>query len=63
LRAEDTPYSGNVETTGGVVTAGVAQFDSTHWAIFQEGEAASLWANFLRSFVEEGAPGELGYSP
>jgi len=63
LRIEDTPYSGNRESGGVPVTAGVAQFDASHYAIFQEGEAASLWANFLLSFVDEGEPGELGYSP
>jgi len=63
LRPEDTPYSGNVESGGVSVTAGLAQFDASHYAIFQQGEAASLWANFLKSFVDEGAPGELGYSP
>lgn len=63
LRAEDTPYSGNIEVDGVPVTAGLAQFDASHYAIFQEGEAASLWANFLLSIVDEGEPGELGYSP
>lgn len=63
LSAADTPYSGNVESGGVTVTAGLAQFDSNHYAIFNIGEAASLWANFLKSFVDAGPPGELGYSP
>lgn len=61
--AMDTPFSGNVTAQGAEVTAGLAQFDSNHFAIFRVGEAASLWANFLLSFVDEGEPGELGYSP
>ena len=63
LRPEDTPFAGNISVDGANVTAGLAQFDGTHWTIFQDSEAAVLWANFLQSFVTEGPPGELGYSP
>ncbi len=64
LRPTDTPYSGNMENAvGDRMTGGLAQFDRNHFAIFNEGQAALLWANFLHSFVEEGAPGELGYDP
>lgn len=64
LRPTDTPYSGNLENSAGVaVTGGLVQFDSNHFAIFNVGQAATLWANFLQSFVDEGTPGELGYQP
>jgi len=64
LRPTDTPYSGNMENaTGAQVTGGLAQFDTNHFAIFNTGQAALLWANFLKSFVDEGTPGELGYEP
>ena len=64
LRPTDIPYSGNMENAvGDRMTGGLAQFDTNHFAIFNEGQAALLWANFLHSFVEEGAPGELGYDP
>ncbi|MCO4771099.1 MAG: hypothetical protein KDA24_13775 [Deltaproteobacteria bacterium] len=64
LRPTDTPYAGNLENAAGdAVTGGLAQFDSNHFAIFNEGQAAQLWANFLKSFIDEGAPGELGYEP
>lgn len=64
LRAQDTPYTGNMENADGVaVTGGLAQFDTNHFAIFNTGSAATLWADFLLSFLDEGPPGELGYDP
>jgi len=64
LRPTDTPYGGNLtNASGDAVTGGLAQFDSNHFAIFNEGQAALLWANFLKSFPDQGAPGELGYQP
>ena len=57
----DTPYSGNLtHPDGSEVTAGLAQFDSEHWAIFDLPSAGSLWANFFYSMVRDGGPGELG---
>ncbi len=57
----DTPYSGNLaHPSGTATTAGLAQFDSQHWAIFDEAEAGLLWANYLYSMVRDGPPGELG---
>lgn len=57
----DTPYSGNVEHSSGTqVTTALAQFDSDHFAIFYEADAALLWANFLYSMVRDGPPGEMG---
>ena len=41
------------------MTTGLAQFDDNHYAIFTDGHAALLWANFLYSQVRDGAPGEL----
>lgn len=56
-----TPYAGNVVGIGGSATTGLAQFDSDHFAIFQENEAALLWINFLYSHATFGGPGELGF--
>ena len=59
----DTPYSGNAaHPSGTMVTSGLAQFDSQHWAIFDEAEAGLLWANFPYSMIRDGTPGELGAS-
>ena len=64
LRPTDTPFGGNLRNAEGTaVTGGLAQFDTNHFAIFNTGRAATLWANFLLSFVDEGVPGELGYEP
>lgn len=55
------PYSGNAEHEDGtLVTTGLAQFDRNHFAIFNDGSAAILWANFLAAQVRDGSPGELG---
>jgi hypothetical protein len=64
LRPTDLPFGGNLENAERqAVTGGLAQFDTNHFAIFNTGQAATLWANFLRSFVDQGPPGELGYEP
>jgi hypothetical protein len=61
LSDRDCPYSANSPHPDGTdVTVGLAQFFSQHWAIFDEPEAALLWANFLYSMVRDGGPGELG---
>ena len=61
LERLDTPYSGNLQHPDGTATtAGLAQFDSQHWAIFDEPEAGLLWVNYLYSMVRDGGPGELG---
>jgi len=63
LEPLDEPYSGNLQhPSGELVTSGLAQFDTGHFAIFQETEAAQLWSNFLYSMVRDGAPGEIGAS-
>ena len=55
------PFSGNVVHPAGVeVTAGLAQFDDDHYAIFNTPEAGLLWANFLYSMARDGSPGTLG---
>ncbi|MBN95063.1 MAG: hypothetical protein CL928_13505 [Deltaproteobacteria bacterium] len=57
----DTAYSANtVHPDGTAVTTGLAQFDTDHFAIFNTGDAALLWSNFLYSIVRDGSPGELG---
>ena len=56
-----SPYSANSEHNDGtLVTTGLAQFNRNHWAIFNDGSAAILWANFLAAQVRDGSPGELG---
>jgi hypothetical protein len=61
IEDRETPYSGNAMTPAGVaITSGLAQFDADHFAIFTQGEAGLLWANFLYSQVRDGPPGELG---
>lgn len=56
-----TPYSGNIaHPDGSLVTSGLAQFDSDHFAIFNTGDAALLWSNFLYSLLRDSPPGELG---
>ena len=56
-----TPYTGNAEHDAGpLVTTGLAQFNRNHFAIFNNGDAALLWSNFLYSQVRDGGPGELG---
>ncbi len=61
LPAQPTPYSGNaMHPDGTPVTLGVGQFDSDHYVIFRDFDAATLWANLLYSMVRDGAPGEMG---
>ena len=61
LDTERTPYTANTSHADGTeVTTGLAQFDRNHFAIFNDGDAALLWANFLYSQVRDGGPGELG---
>jgi len=58
-----TPYSGGTTHTSGTeVTAGLAQFDGNHWAIFNDSDAALLYTNFLWSQLRDGPPGEIGGS-
>jgi len=60
LEPLSTPYTGNnVHADGTEVTTGLAQFDDNHYAIFTDGHAALLWANFLYSQVRDSGPGEL----
>ena len=55
------PYSANATHSDGTrVTAGLAQFDANHWAIFNTPEASLLYANFLWSQLRDGPPGEIG---
>jgi len=61
LDAVQTPYTANTtHADGSDVTTGLAQFDRNHFAIFNDGDAALLWANFLYSQIRNGGPGELG---
>jgi hypothetical protein len=61
LEERRTPYTANtLHQDGSEVTTGLAQFDRNHFAIFNDGDAAVLWANFLYSQVRDGGPGELG---
>ncbi len=57
----ETPYTANANhSDGSAVTAGLAQFNRNHFAIFNDGDAALLWANFLYSQTRDAGPGELG---
>jgi len=61
LQPLHSPYTANMlHEDGSSVTTGLAQFDRNHWAIFNDGNAALLWSNFLYSQVRDGNPGELG---
>lgn len=61
LESLGTPYSANAEhPDGSPLTTGLAQFDSNHWAIFNNPEAQLLYINFLWSQLRDGSPGELG---
>jgi len=61
LKELRTPYTANtLHQDGSEVTTGLAQFDRNHFAIFNDGDAAVLWANFLYSQIRDGGPGELG---
>ena len=61
LEALRTPYSANIShDDGSEVTTGLAQFDRNHFAIFNDGDAALLWANFLYSQARDDGAGELG---
>jgi len=63
LEVLSTPYSANSDhPTGTAVTAGLAQFDGDHWAIFNNSDAALLYANFLWSQLRDSPPGEIGGS-
>jgi len=56
-----TPYSANsTHSSGTEVTAGLAQFNANHWAIFNQPDATLLYANFLWSQLRDGPPGEIG---
>lgn len=58
-----TPYSGGATHSSGTeVTAGLAQFDGNHWAIFNDSDASLLYTNFLWSQLRDGPPGEIGGS-
>jgi hypothetical protein len=57
----NTPYSGtSSHPSGAPVTAGLAQFDGNHFAIFNDSSASLLYANFLWSQLRDGPPGEIG---
>jgi len=58
-----TPYAGSsAHPSGAEVTAGLAQFDGNHFAIFNDSSASFLYANFLWSQLRDGPPGEIGGS-
>ena len=50
------------EPSGAEVTAGLAQFDGNHFAIFNDSSASFLYVNFLWSQLRDGPPGEIGGS-
>ena len=61
LEPRELPFGGNAMAPDGTaVTAGLAQFDSNHFAVFNIAEAANLWADFLYSHATDGPPGQLG---
>lgn len=63
LDSLSTPYSGtSTHPSGAAVTAGLAQFDGNHFAIFNDSSASLLYANFLWSHLRDGPPGEIGGS-
>jgi len=56
-----TPYSGNGAAPDGTpVTLGLAQFDDDHFAVFNDANAASLWADLFKDMARNGGPGVLG---
>jgi hypothetical protein len=61
IESLSTPYAGSsTHPNGAEVTAGLAQFDGNHFAIFNDSSASLLYANFLWSQLRDGPPGEIG---